>query len=427
MANRLPQPFGALLDSVSEAERLRALDEYAILDTAAEAQFDCITRLAARICEMPIALISLVDAERQWFKSAFGLDESVRETPRDQAFCAHAIVDDRMLEVVDATLDPRFRDNPLVTGEPGIRHYAGQPLVGHEGHRLGTLCVIDTRPGRLTESQQQSLQDLSTLVMSLLEIRRRQYEDLRLRTELNLEMENAAIIMERLAAASMDTTIEGLRQSVVPASRFSGDLVGALRGDDGSITVMLADVTGHGLASAMLVVPTLQSYRSGIQAGLPLPLLARQMNFALHVQLPAGYFVATMLVRVAPDRRTLSVWNGGLPPACLVDDRGVIVREFASMHLALGILSDDEFDDRCVTMAVDAAAELFGYTDGMPDAVNRDGEQFGVERTMRALQGSAPGRRFDALMRAVSMHVGQRPLHDDISLLAVQVGDWREP
>jgi GAF domain-containing protein len=131
----------------NEDDRLRALAALGVLDTSPEADFDEITRLASVLCRRPIALISFVDRDRQWFKSRVGLDAS--QTPRDVAFCAHAIGQSGLFEVVDADADPRFRDNPLVTGPPGVKAYAGVPLLTTDGLALGTLCVIDHKPGAL--------------------------------------------------------------------------------------------------------------------------------------------------------------------------------------------------------------------------------------------------------------------------------------
>ena len=160
----------------NEQARLETLRAYAILDTAPEDSFDRLTQLAASVLGTPIALISLVDESRQWFKSAVGLD--MQSTPRDQAFSAHAILGDDLLVVPDATADARFLDNPLVTGPPGIRFYAGAPLAAPDGQRLGTLCVIDTtaRETSLTPVQSQQLRDLAALVVAQLEWRRRSAE-----------------------------------------------------------------------------------------------------------------------------------------------------------------------------------------------------------------------------------------------------------
>jgi|GEM_PF-554726 len=153
----------------NERDRLAALRSYDILDTPPEEIFDRITHLVAAYLRAPIALISLVDENRQWFKSCYGLN--VRETPRDIAFCAHTIADDDVLVVNDATKDARFNKNPLVTKEPHIRFYAGAPLRNREGFNLGTLCAIDYRPRQFTDEQAQVLADLAHLVVNEMELK----------------------------------------------------------------------------------------------------------------------------------------------------------------------------------------------------------------------------------------------------------------
>ena len=155
---------------VNEAERLEALRSYGILDTHPEEEFDAITRMAARLCGTPIALISLVDVARQWFKSKVGLD--VTETPREVAFCAHAILQQEPLVVPDAQDDPRFSENPLVTSDPNVRFYCGIPLTSEKGLGLGSLCVIDKKPRRLTAEQMEDLQVLGQAVVTKLQLRR---------------------------------------------------------------------------------------------------------------------------------------------------------------------------------------------------------------------------------------------------------------
>ncbi len=192
----------------NEKQRLETLRGYEILDTEPEASFDDLTFLASYLCETPVALISLVDADRQWFKSKVGV--SLLETSRDIAFCASAILQPDVFIVPDASQDERFADNPLVAAEPKIRFYAGAPLMIH-GQALGTLCVVDRVSRELRPEQLEALRALSRQVVAQLDLRRnlKQLEQA-LKTRDRVEAEKERSLRELQTALANIRTLEGL-------------------------------------------------------------------------------------------------------------------------------------------------------------------------------------------------------------------------
>lgn len=159
----------------NEVDRIKALKEYKLLDTLPEEVYDDITRIATEITGTPIALLSLIDSDRQWFKSRQGM--GVSETPREYSFCAHAILDpDEMFIIEDARYDERFHDNPLTTGDPHVVFYAGIPVLDSAGHAFGTLCVIDSRPRTLPDNKIMALKALAKLVNVHFELRKTRHD-----------------------------------------------------------------------------------------------------------------------------------------------------------------------------------------------------------------------------------------------------------
>ncbi len=188
-----------------EAERLRTLHRYAILDTSAERAFDDLVSLAALICGTPISLVSLVEADRQWFKAKLGLD--VAETSRDDSFCSEAIRGTGLFTVPDARLDARFAANPLVVGDPRVRFYAGMPLVTDDGHALGTICVIDREPRELGEAQCRALEALGRLAVDQLELHRQANELARAAADLRVSEERLTLAAEGMTDGIWDWNI----------------------------------------------------------------------------------------------------------------------------------------------------------------------------------------------------------------------------
>ena len=195
----------------NESDRQVALERYNILDTLPEQEYDDLTRLAASICDTPIALISLIDRDRQWFKSSVGID--TKETPRDISFCAHIVADNAILNVPDVTQDPRFTDNPLVVNDPNIRSYIGVPLTTSDNFILGSLCVIDRQPRDLTPLQIQQLESISRLVISQLELRRNNTIRKTSEEQLSKISMLQQAILDSVNSAIISTDLQGIIQS----------------------------------------------------------------------------------------------------------------------------------------------------------------------------------------------------------------------
>ncbi|MFZ9951290.1 MAG: GGDEF domain-containing protein [Vulcanococcus sp.] len=265
-----------------ELQRQRNLERFGVLDTAEDEHFHRIVRLAARVLETPIALISLVEGDRQWFLARHGLD--AEQTPREMAFCAHAICQAEPLVVPDATQDPRFCTNPLVTGPPSIRFYAGAQLVSPEGHNLGTLCVIDRVPRRVSHAVVETLQDLAQLVERELELRRQSMHcpttGMRSRSDfleqaqrelqrcseagrgmalLLLDLDHFSQINQHWGYAAGDQVLRDLATTLRGQLRPS-DLLGRLADD--TFAVLLVDVD---LDEAMLRAEALRAAVTGMQ------------------------------------------------------------------------------------------------------------------------------------------------------------------
>jgi GAF domain-containing protein len=209
----------------NEQQRLAALRRYSMLDTPPDGAFDSITRLASLVLEMPISIVSLVDHDRIWFKSAHGL-EGVRQIDREPGLCASAILSDETWIVEDARVDPRALANPLVAGEFGLRFYAGSALRTHDGYNLGTLCVIDKHPRELTEQQIGVLDDLAALVVDELELRLAARLQARRAAELNDDVVQAlAIAKLNFELGDAEAGLASLDLALDSSKRILGELV----------------------------------------------------------------------------------------------------------------------------------------------------------------------------------------------------------
>jgi serine phosphatase RsbU (regulator of sigma subunit) len=213
-----------------------------------------------------------------------------------------------------------------------------------------------------------------------------------------------------------------LRFQVTPAERFSGDLVAAARSHDDSLFAMLADATGHGLPAAVNLLPLVRVFYKMVEKGFALPTIVTEMNSVLKDHIPPERFVAATLVRVDSVNGTVEAWNGGNPEAIFVEEDGTIAERFPSLHPPLGILDPKAFDPRTVVSCWTRPGQLLLCSDGLLEAENDAEQPFGQEGLLQAL-GAGGRSPFDAVLESVTRHLGERPAHDDVSLIAV---DCRE-
>ncbi|MDZ4083273.1 MAG: GAF domain-containing protein, partial [Bdellovibrionales bacterium] len=202
----------------NEVDRIKNLCEHMVLDTPSDQRYDDITKLAQMICVTPVTLVSLVDTNRQWFKSKQGLEAT--ETPRDIAFCAHAILADNALVIEDATKDERFFDNPLVTGQANVRSYLGYPLISSKGFRLGTLCAIDTKPRSFTADQIDAMKLLSRQVIALIELGNSSEK-----LKVAFDAMSEGVVVKRVSGQVVDFNQSALTILDVTADQMKGEAV----------------------------------------------------------------------------------------------------------------------------------------------------------------------------------------------------------
>lgn len=371
----------------TERERLAALRSYDILDTPAEEAFDDITRLIGHICQVPIAVINLIDEDRQFFKSEIGL--GVRETPLDVSICAHALLQKGLFIVADTLQDARFVNNPLVTGAPHLRFYAGALLETPDGHPLGTLCVLDYRTRELSPEQTSALQTLARHVMHLLELRRRYNHEKRIAETLQ-----RAMLLRPHEGQFPGLAVEPIYEAAWAEAEVGGDFYDAFALPGGKVALVVGDVAGKGLAAAARSAEVKYALRVYLrESPSPSEAMARLNAFLCDAQQTdnrAGdAFVALAVAVVDPTTGETSVTQAGLEPP-LVRRASGMVEAVEQGAMPLGITGDAVYQDQTLNLA--AGDLLLLLTDGITES--RSGREFfgvdGVETVLGMLEEPQP-------------------------------------
>jgi phosphoserine phosphatase RsbU/P len=411
----------------NESERLQALRSLE-LDDQSDERFDLLTRLATEIFNVPIAFVSFIERDRQWFKSRIGLP--VVEAPRDVSFCAHAILGDDILVIPDTHQDPRFADNPLVTGNPFIRSYMGQPLRAPDGEKIGTLCIADHEPRNFTAEFAGMLRRLAILVEQELRMgnliaaqgKLLVTQEVLLKTQerLHEELAAAANYVRSLIPPPMTEPVT-LDWRYVPSDELGGDCLGYHFLGDNKIAVYVLDICGHGVGAALLSVVLLDVLRSRSLTGVDFSDPAAVLG-ALNREFPVsrhGRFLTIWYGVLDLDAIELSFSTAGHPPAVLIRSGGE-TRLLSTSGLVAGCTVGAAYENmRCQLRSGDT---LFIYSDGAY-------ELRGEARTtvslgdLAALFERATHRAnpLDEVLTELKRRCGSDHFVDDVSLVAIKM------
>jgi sigma-B regulation protein RsbU (phosphoserine phosphatase) len=461
------QPFQMMVAPTppEEGERLAALRSLNVLDTGPEERFDRITQMLTRVFHVPMAYVSLVDADRQWFKSSCGLEDS--ETPRDISFCGHAILDERVLVIPDALADVRFADNPLVTGPPHIRFYAGQPLRGPGGYNIGTLCIADHRPRHFPDSELETLAALARIVerelnltetvqlqRELLALKEQAAETERQRIEyldgmlasqrhLVRELEQAVSYVYSLLPEPLTTPVR-TRWHFVPCSQLGGDCFGYFWIDRDHFAVYLLDVCGHGVGAALLSVSVANALRSQALPNTDFRDPARVLvglNDAFLIEKQDGKYFTIWYGVYDRHAHRLDCASAGHPPALVLTGGGGVAGarpakpgalhqdadahdcsqveavELGANNLVIGVRRGESF--KSASLQLGGRSRLYLFSDGAFEVEKPDGSMMRRKELLEFLI-RAGGPCPEDVWNFVRDAAGSRPLRDDFSVLEVQ-------
>ncbi|HUQ69724.1 MAG TPA: GAF domain-containing SpoIIE family protein phosphatase [Planctomycetaceae bacterium] len=410
-----------------EAERLAELRALRILDTPPEERFDGIVRLTRHLFQAPVVYIALIDADRQWFKAQIGL--TVLQTPRAISFCGHAILQDKAFIIPDARLDPRFADNPLVTGEPYVRFYAGHPLSGPHGRKVGTLCIVDHEPRTFDDQHEATLKQLAALVeeqLRLVDLIAAQRELIETKTalvatqqRLATELGEAAEYVRSLLPAPLAEGPIRTDWEYVASSQLGGDLFGYHWLDDTRFALYLFDVCGHGVGASLLASSVHSALRRQTLPGCdfrdPGQVLAA-LDAAFPMSEHGEKFFTIWYGVYDTATRELRHAAAGHHDAVLLTDTDTVTP--VGLHgLMIGVLPERPIRSERTT--VPAGSRLYLFSDGAFEIRQSDRQMLGWQRLADMLRESwpQPELRLPALTQRLRRWQGRDEFADDYSLV----------
>jgi phosphoserine phosphatase RsbU/P len=418
------------IDPLQELARLEGLRSLKLLDTQPEYRFDRITRLAADFFQVPTAYVAFIDSDRQWFKSRVGLCHT--ETARDMSFCQYTIHRNEPFIIPDTRLDPIGRSHPFVVGEPYIRFYAGVPLAGPHGQKIGTFCLVDIAPREFGDEEVASLVAFAALVereINLGEIIETQKELLSTRQQLvetqeklNREFADAAKYVRNMLPPPLSGE-EIIDWQFHPSTHLGGDGLGYRRINDDQLAFYVLDVTGHGLGSALLAVTALELLRnrnpaSQIDFSRPASVIDR-LNRSFQMKDHAGKFFSVWYGVYSRSAHTLTYINAGHPPALLLTRKNgsFQLSKTTSGASVLGIMPEIHAPE--TTIAFSPSSELYLFTDGLYELLDPKGGRGSYDEFLAYLEKEVQEDKpaWGAILSWLDRARDRRMIDDDVTLL----------
>ncbi len=415
-------------DAVGEEERLEALRSLNLLDTGPESRFDRITRLAAEYFRVPLAYVAFIDDNRQWIKSRFGLCEV--ETPRNLTFCQYTLALDAPLVIPDTHLHPIGRTHPMVTGTPYVRFYAGVPLAGPKGRKVGTFCIVDLEPREFGPDQLATLEAFAGLVereVNFGEIIQTQNDLLLTRQRLmatQRELEHEFADAARYVRGLLPPPLEGeekLDWVYDPSARLGGDALGYRHINDDLFGLYVLDVTGHGLGSALLAVTAMEVLRNpAVQVDFTKPsVVLERLNRTFPMKDHGGKFFSVWYGVYSRSRQEITYSNAGHPPALIYtrENGKPELRRTKPGTSVLGVLPHIETPE--TTIPFPPGTELLVFSDGLYELTDPRGGRGSYDEFFAALQKeiSAGTTPWEALQDWHKDAQKKKLIDDDVSIL----------
>lgn len=408
---------------VDEEQRLEDFHQLDILLTKPEAVFDDVVDELSRIFEVPGVMMSFIDHDTQYFKSAVGLPPEFRATrtePRELSICSHVVGINDMLVIEDLLEDERYKENPAILAS-GARFYAGTPLRADSGRAVGTLCIVDVKPRTMNERERDLLRLIANGVMAQVKLRTASHQLLQRSKQIERDL-HQAVQMQRFLLPPEHIEGDGWRIDHVyrPIEHLGGDFVDISQRPDGRLAILVADVTGHGTTAALTAAMTKTAFRRAASSVDSPTQILTAIHGELYGMVRPGRFMTALAALFDPAQHQIEIASAGHPYPLLVSGSRVKIVDHAN-EMVLLVESDQAYEQR-TTIKLPRGDRLLIYTDGATEATDPDGRQLGIaglSQHAREAVSKRPGHFLEELFSRLIRYTHNR-FEDDVALLCIE-------